>query len=130
MNSYAVASDYPENNKEKDFLTQNFGLGWLSDFNKLPHIWVASSKTPMEEFIFQKGCRPQSCNFTEDWVPFRKFFKNVSSIIGRPKSSKTENLIAMTSCWDHGYYNDVGYTLHIFYKKKFYNKMSLKNQKP
>ena len=36
--SYAVASDYPENNKEKDFLTQNFGLGWLSDFNKLPHI--------------------------------------------------------------------------------------------
>ena len=36
----------------KDFLAQNFRLGCLSDFRKLPQICVASSNTPMEEFIF------------------------------------------------------------------------------
>ena len=44
----SVASDYDENNEVKDF----FRLGCLSDSRKLPWIWVASSKTPMVEFIF------------------------------------------------------------------------------
>ena len=52
MNTYAVASDYHEKNKVKDFLTEKFRLSSLSDFKKLPQIWVESSKTPMEEFIF------------------------------------------------------------------------------
>ena len=84
----SVASDYIENNKVKNFLGQNFRFGCLSDFKKLPRIWVASSKTAMEEFIFWKGCSPQSCNFTEDWVPLRKVFKSVSRIIGRYEAAE------------------------------------------
>ena len=93
MNTYAVASDYHENNKVKDFLSEKFRLSCLSDFKKLPQIWVASSKTPMEDFIFQKGFRPQSCNFTEDWVSLRKVLKSASRIIRRSISSKIEDLI-------------------------------------
>ena len=48
----SVASDYHENNEVKEFLAQRFWLGCLSDFRKLPRIWLTSSKTPMKEFIF------------------------------------------------------------------------------
>ena len=48
----SVASVHHENNELKHILAQNVWLGYLSDFRKLPRIWVASSKTPMQEFIF------------------------------------------------------------------------------
>ena len=57
-----IATDYHEKNEVKDFLARNFRLGYLSNFKKLPRIWVASSKTPVEEFIFKKN-----------WVPLCKF---------------------------------------------------------
>ena len=51
---FSVSSDYHENNEVKDFVAQNFWLGCLSDFRKLPRIWVMPSKTPMEELILKK----------------------------------------------------------------------------
>ena len=93
----SAASDYHEKNEVKDVLGQNFWLGCLSNFRKLPRIWVASSKTPMGEFIFHKCYRPQSCNFTEAWVPLCKFFKSVSRITGKLKHSRIGDLKALTS---------------------------------
>ena len=101
-------------------LSQWTHMQWPKNFR------VASSKTPMEEFILWKGCRPQSYNFTEDWVPFRNYFKSVSRIIGRRKSSRIEDMIiALTSLlasW-------MLHTTRFFYNNNFYKKMNLKNPK-
>ena len=40
----SVTSDYHEKNEVKDFLAQNFRLSCISDFRKIPPIWVASQK--------------------------------------------------------------------------------------
>ena len=84
------------------------------------------SKLSMEEFIFLKGSWPQSCNFTKDWVPLWKFFKSFTIIIGRPKSSRIEDLEALPSllrswmlplCSLH--------TTHFFIRKFFITKWTL-----
>ena len=44
---------------------------------------------------FLKKLQASIYNFTEDCVPLLKFFKSVSRIIRRPKSSKIEDLKAL-----------------------------------
>ena len=66
-------------------------------------------------------------NFAEYLVPLCKFFNNVFRIIGRPKSSRIEDLDEIAGIMDVTIMMVSHYT--IFYMKNFYNKLSLKNPK-
>ena len=111
-------------------MAQTFGLGCLSEFYEANANLSGVHENTYGGIQFLKNYMHQSCDFIEDLVPLRKYFKSISRIIRRPKSNRIEDLIiALTSLlglWILGLVSN--YT--FFYKKNFYNKMKLKNPKP